>query len=389
MVEKLETLTKSAKQDIDIDEAQLSELEEEENDKIIYEEYEKDKIIYDPDKINIVTREPTIEQLMRRINEEALDLAPDFQRHANIWKSDAQSRLIESIIIRIPLPAFYIDATDEDKWLVVDGIQRLFALKRFVTDKTLKLSGLEYLTNLEDKTFEQLERRYQRRIEETQVTVYLIDRGTPPEVKYNIFKRINTGGEPLSPQELRHALNPGKAARFLRDLAASPEFQQVVPLSDTKKMRMDDREFILGFLAFTLTSYKDFKENKRDAFLTKALAKTNKLNDEDLNKIENNFKKTMIASHEIFGKDAFCKISHKQKKKYPANKALFEAWSVNLGYLNNEEIKILKSRSIELINKFKDLVDNDKDFLASISQAATKVEYRFRTIEKIIQEVLK
>jgi hypothetical protein len=386
VVENIETLTKSANQNIDIDEEQLSELAEEENEN---EEYEKDRIIYDPDKINIITREPTIEQLLRRINEDALDLAPDFQRHANIWKPDAQSRLIESIIIRIPLPAFYIDATDEDKWLVVDGIQRLFALKQFVNEKKLKLSGLEYLTNLEGKTFEQIERRYQRRIEETQVTVYLIDRGTPPEVKYNIFKRINTGGEPLSPQELRHALNPGKAALFLRDLAASPEFQQVVKLGNTRKMRMDDREFILGFLAFTLTSYQDFKENNRDTFLTKALAKTNKLTDEDLKSLKNKFKKTMIAACEIFGKDAFRKISQKQKRQYPVNKALFEAWSVNLSNLTDEQIKLLKIRNIEVINKFSNLVDNDKDFLISISQAVAKVEYRFSTIEKLINEVLR
>jgi hypothetical protein len=386
VVENIETLTKSANQNIDIDEEQLSELAEEENEN---EEYEKDRIIYDPDKINIITREPTIEQLLRRINEDALDLAPDFQRHANIWKPDAQSRLIESIIIRIPLPAFYIDATDEDKWLVVDGIQRLFALKQFVNEKKLKLSGLEYLTNLEGKTFEQIERRYQRRIEETQVTVYLIDRGTPPEVKYNIFKRINTGGEPLSPQELRHALNPGKAALFLRDLAASPEFQQVVKLGNTRKMRMDDREFILGFLAFTLTSYQDFKENNRDTFLTKALAKTNKLTDEDLKSLKNKFKKTMIAACEIFGKDAFRKISQKQKRQYPVNKALFEAWSVNLSNLTDEQVQLLKIKSTELINKFSNLVDNDKDFLISISQAATKVEYRFSTIEKLINEVLR
>jgi uncharacterized protein with ParB-like and HNH nuclease domain len=219
---------------------------------------EKRNFKYDPEKINIVTREPTIEQLLRRIDEDALDLAPDFQRQANIWKDDVKSRLIESILIRIPLPAFYIDATNnlDDKWLVVDGLQRLSALKQFILDRTLKLTGLEYLKELEGKNYEQLERRYQRRIEETQVTVYVIEKGTPIEVKYNIFKRINTGGTPLKPQELRHALNPVKATRFLAKLSSSPEFKKVVDLSESKIKRMEDREFVLGFLAFTLTSYQ-------------------------------------------------------------------------------------------------------------------------------------
>lgn len=283
-------------------------LEEEDLDK---EEYEKDRLIYDPEKINIVTREPTIEQLLRRINKEELDLAPDFQRHANVWKNDAKSRLIESIIIRIPLPAFYIDATDENRWLVVDGIQRLFALKQFVNDKELKLSGLEYLTGLEGKTYDELERRYQRRIEETQVTVYLIEKGTPPEVKYNIFKRINTGGEPLSNQELRHALNPGQATKLLNKLATSSEFNQVVKLASSKKMRMEDQEFILGFFAFKLISYKDYKDGSRDLFLTQALSKANKLSKEELNKLENEFKQVMIIAWDIFGEDAFRKLSEK------------------------------------------------------------------------------
>jgi hypothetical protein len=363
-------------------------LDREENDYEEDEQYEKDKLIYDPEKINIVTREPTIEQLLRRISKEELDLAPDFQRHANVWKDDAKSRLIESIIIRIPLPAFYVDATDEDKWLVVDGIQRLFTLKQFVNDKKLKLSGLEYLTNLEGKTYDQLERRYQRRIEETQVTVYLIEKGTPPEVKYNIFKRINTGGEPLSPQELRHALNPGKAIKLLSKLAASPEFKQVVNLGDKKKMRMDDQEFILGFFAFKLTSYKECQDNSRDLFLTQALAKANNLSESELNKLEDNFKKVMNLAFDIFGDKAFRKLSSKAKKQQPLNKSLFEAWSVNLSQLTDEEINLIKVRKQDIINRFIHYVDNDRDFFKSISQAAEKIQYRFSTIEKIIQEVL-
>ncbi|BAZ47564.1 hypothetical protein NIES4103_01650 [Nostoc sp. NIES-4103] len=359
-------------------------LDEEEN----YEEKdEKVTFLYDPDKINIVTREPTIELLLKRINEEALDLAPDFQRHADIWKEDAQSRLIESIIIRIPIPAFYIDATDEDKWLVVDGLQRLFALKRFIIDKSLKLSGLEYLTNLEGKTFAQIDRRYQRRLEETQLTVYLIEKGTPPEIKYNIFKRINTGGLALSPQELRHALNPGKGTKFLTKLAASSEFKQLVQLGDRRKMRMDDREFILGFLAFTLTPYQQYAEN-RDTFLTKALSKTNKLAEVELNNIENNFKRTMIAASNIFGNNAFRKISNFQRKKFPVNKALFEAWSVTLSKLNDEQIQILTNKKYNLINIFKNYIDEDHNFLESISQATDKVQYRFKIIEGITQQVL-
>lgn len=361
------------------------DLPEEDNDD---EPYEKDRLIYDPEKINIVTKEPTIEQLLRRINKEELDLAPDFQRHANVWKNDAKSRLIESIIIRIPLPAFYVDATDEDKWLVVDGIQRLFTLKQFVNDKKLKLSGLEYLTNLEGKTYDELERRYQRRIEETQVTVYLIEKGTPPEVKYNIFKRINTGGEPLSPQELRHALNPGKAIKLLSKLAASSEFKQVVNLSEKKKMRMDDQEFILGFFAFKLTSYKECQDNSRDLFLTQALAKANNLSESELNKLESDFKKVMVAAFDIFGNNAFRKLSSSAKKQQPLNKSLFEAWSVNLSQLSDDEINLIKARKQNLIDRFINYVDNDRDFFKSISQAAEKVQYRFSTIEKIIREIL-
>ena len=366
-----------------IDELNLSQ--EEDNDN---EPYETDRLIYDPEKINIFTKEPTIEQLLRRIDEAALDLAPDFQRHANIWKDDAKSRLIESILIRIPLPAFYIDATDEDKWLVVDGLQRLSALKQFMSDKTLRLCGLEYLTNFDGKTYDEIERRYQRRIQETQVTVYLIEKGTPPEVKYNIFKRINTGGLPMTPQELRHALNPGKATKFLAQLATSDEFEQVTNLSKLRKMRMDDREFILGFLAFTLTSYKNDPSEKRNLFLSKALSKVNNMPELELEIIENNFKKAMVAAWEIFGINAFRKISQHQTKKFPINKALFEVWSVNLSLLGDDQIEILKQRKENLIEKFKNYVDSDRDFSISISQAAEKIEYRFMIIEQIIQEVL-
>ncbi|MFM6450603.1 MAG: DUF262 domain-containing protein [Planktothrix sp.] len=355
------------------------------------EENEIDDLLYDPEQINIVTREPTIEQLLRRIDEQALDLAPDFQRHANLWKDDAKSRLIESVIIRIPLPAFYIDATNEDQWLVIDGLQRLFALKQFVIDKKLKLSGLEYLKTLVGKTYDQLERRYQRRIEETQVTVYLIEKGTPPAVKYNIFKRINRGGLPLSPQELRHALNPGKGTFLLAELANSEEFTRVVQLSNEKKMRMEDREFILGFLAFILIPYQTYKGSKRNLFLSRALAKINRMEDIEIEEIKYKFRRTMIAAWNIFNQQAFRKISKNNlnnSRNNPLNEALFESWSFNLSELNDQQIEILTKSKQDLIQKFAERIDSDTRFEKSISQVRYHVEYRFSTIADIIQEVL-
>src|SRR6266478_137560 len=96
---------------------------------------------FDPTLIRVEPRPSTVDLLLSRIKLEEIDLSPAFQRHDGIWNDGAQSRLIESLLIRIPLPAFYLDATDEEKWVVVDGLQRLSTLKRFVIDKKLRLTG--------------------------------------------------------------------------------------------------------------------------------------------------------------------------------------------------------------------------------------------------------
>jgi Protein of unknown function DUF262 len=355
-------------------------------DEDLEEEISPDRLLYDPEKINIATKEPTIEQLLRRINEDALNLAPDFQRHADLWKDENKSRLIESIMIRMPIPAFYIDGSNEDRWLVVDGLQRLSALKQFMLDKTLKLTGLEYLSSLNGKKFDEIDRRYQRRLEETQLTVYIIEKGTPPEVKFNIFKRINTGGLSMSPQELRHALNPGKGTHFLTNLAGSDEFKKNVGLSTPRIMRMTDREFVLGFLAFRITPYYDYPSKNRNLFLTQAMEKLNKFSESEFAETQERFIRALETNKLIFGNNAFRKISESRKK--PVNQSLFEAWMVAIDRLSDDENKILIDRRIELIKLFSDRIKTDSQFNKSISQVADLVESRFTTIDEIIKGVL-
>lgn len=344
---------------------------------------------FDPTQIRLETRQMTIDLVLSRIKHDELDLAPDFQRQAGIWTNTAKSRLIESILIRIPLPAFYIDATIEDEWLVIDGLQRLSTLKQFVVDQQLRLSELEFLVHLNGKTYNELTRNYQRRILETQLTLYLTEKGTPPEVKFKIFRRINTGGEPLSPQELRHATNPGKATKFLARLAQAKEFKQATNISNKRTIRMEDREFVLGFLAFTITSYNDAKAKDRDNFLNDAMIQINQMSETQLKIIEDKFKRAMIAAIEIFGEDAFRKISNDHSnKRFPINKALFEVWSVNLSKLSDQQLQTLKRRREHLIDNFVKYINHDSDFVKSISQAANKIKYRFSIVEKLIQDAL-
>ena len=345
---------------------------------------------FDPTLIRVESHILSIDLIVTRIQEGEIDLVPSFQRKGGIWKEDAQSRLIESMLIRIPLPAFYLDASDENCWVVVDGLQRLTTFKRFIIDKTLSLIGLEFLTNLNGSTFDNLPRKFQRRIKETQITAYLIQERTPPNVKYNIFKRINTGGLPLSSQEIRHALNQGAATDFLAELVNTKEFLRAIDngISDE---RMADRECVLRYLAFSINLPSAYNVNDLDAFLNNNMAQLNNLSKDEISDLGKKFKRTMVAARDIFGNDAFRKRYAKDSSRYPINKALFEAWSVNISKLSDKEIEKIVKKQEDLKAAFMKLM-YDADFDRAISQgtgSVNRVKKRFQDIENLILGVLK
>jgi len=175
---------------------------------------------FNPAEIKIISKQDTLRNLIERLRHDEIDMNTDFQRHAELWDTQKMSRLIESILIRFPLPAFYFDASLDDKWLIVDGLQRLSSIRKFVlekSDKKLRLRGLEYLKEFNGKPFDELHRNYQRRIDECPVTLFLIQPGTPEKVKYSIFRRINTGGLVLTDQEIRNAMAKPEIREYLKN----------------------------------------------------------------------------------------------------------------------------------------------------------------------------
>ncbi len=155
-----------------------------------------------PESIRVATKTFSLRNMLDAIDEGSLDLAPDFQR-LQVWKPVQKARLIESVLLQIPLPAFYF-AEDRDGTLrVVDGVQRLTTIHDFVRGGSggsggFSLEGLAYIDDVTGKHFEELPALWQRRLHNTQIVANVIDPSTPRPVMLDIFKRINTGGTPLS-----------------------------------------------------------------------------------------------------------------------------------------------------------------------------------------------
>lgn len=346
---------------------------------------------FDPTKINIETKTPSLDTLIKRIERKSVAMNTEdyFQRKDDLWDVVKQSRLIESILIRFPLPAFFFDATDDNRWLIVDGLQRLSSIRNFCVNKTLKLNNLEFLTQLDGLGWEDLPPDLQRLIEESQVVIYKIMPGTPTDVKFNIFKRINTGGLMLEPQEIRHALFQGTPAKFIAELAQSPAFITATN-GKISSDRMLDRDFANRFLAFYLFHHEDYQPDL-DTFMSKAMAALNQLNEEQLNKIKRDFEEAMVMASEIFGREAFRKIYHQYDRLPPVNKALFDALSSHFAKLGSYEKKLLVEKYNEFRSSLYNRLEMDGKFFSSVTSSTGdrgKVLYRHRVISKLINQTI-
>lgn len=347
---------------------------------------------FDPTKIDITLKPLIIDSLIKRMKSTPprIDLNTEFQRSGNLWGETSQSRLIESLLVRIPIPAFYFDGTDDNNWKVVDGLQRLTTLKRFIIDKELKLQDLEFLKKYNGYGFERLPAYLQGRIEETHITAYIINPGTPEDVKYNIFKRVNTGGLVLKPQEIRHALNQGIPTTFVKEMAELPEFIKATQNSLSYSQRMEDRDFVIRFIAF-YHGYENYQSDL-DNYLNNAMGNLKMLSEQERKQIRDDFIKAMDTSYKIFGEYAFMKRFEVNDRKRLRNKALFDTWSVNLSHLSEANIEKLISRKDMVNNRFIELMNKDIDFVNSITTGTgkiTAVKKRFSEIEKLINECLK
>lgn len=349
---------------------------------------------FNPNMIKI-RRDPfTISELIDKMEHGEIRFDTPFQRKQDLWDAAKQSRLIESLLLKLPLPAFYFDETETDEesevWNVIDGLQRCSVFKNFIIDKTMRLKDLEFLSKLYgNMSFDELPRMMQRRIAQTPITMYLIEKGTPDEVKFNIFKRINTGGLILTPQEIRHAMNQGVSAELVAEMAKLPSFVKATG-GIISPDRMEDREFVTRFVSFYLQNFTDY-EPDMDGFMTRGMTAIKSLTSDQRIEMKNEFDKAMRTAYEVFGDDAFRKRRRIGDRRSPINKALFEVISVWFAKCTDNERDRLVKEKDKVIEAFISLNQDDKFYNALSSGTGQKenVNYRHRQIKGMINSLLK
>ena len=348
----------------------------------------------DPSKIDVRTEKIAIVTIISRIKGKTINMFTEFQRLQNLWNIQTKSRFIESFLLRLPIPSFYFDCSDNEKWLVIDGLQRLSTLKQFVVDNTLTLQGLEFLTHLNGKKYKDLKISDKSIIEETNITTVQVQAGTPANIKYILFKRLNLK---RYNQEIRHIINSvnnGKPAKYVKKLAEELIFKEIWGEKDNK--RMQDRETVLSYVAFRITNYKDYNYSNKKEFLDKMMSEIYKKSEKiTLDKWHFDFRKALIIAKEIFGiENVFRrKIKTGKTTQLRFSNHLFEVWTYALATISEgDRQKILKEKGFVKNWFVNELLKKDEAFIDAISNnqySPQSLKIRFSKIVELINQIIK
>ena len=323
----------------------------------------------------------TIHETIRRIKQGNYVMDPDFQRDF-IWKEDKQSKLIESVIMRIPLPVFYLAEDDEGRMVVVDGLQRLSTFKRFVEDGfRLKLPNRD---DLNGKQFSELPPIFQNRIEDCNLILYIMDSQVPERARLDIFDRVNSGVA-LSRQQMRNSLFMGKATRFLKAEARSKIFIKATGDS-LNQDTMRDREFINRFCAFQILGVDKYYGDM-DSFLSKCLRHMNNMENTDLDILSAELRRGLKNNLLLFNRHSFRKSLRDRTKRSVLNASFWDVMSTGLSRYNEE---LVQDRAKKVQESIRGIL-RDPAFDAAITlgtNGSVQVQTRFKMVKKLFQEVL-
>lgn len=327
---------------------------------------------YDPTHQAIEVEELpfSIYEYLRQLGKGKIIVRPSFQRNM-VWGNVQKSQFIESVLLNFPLPPIYLNQTKDNKYIVIDGLQRTTALEEFFDDE-FALTGLEALQQYNGQRFSDLG-DLQSKLEDKKLTIFSLKPSTPLPVIYELFKRINTGGTQLNRQEVRNCIFNGKSTALLSELAESDEFRKAIDYGVSPK-RMKDQEVALRYIAFRWGNPDENYDGDLSRYIEDMMRRLNAMSDEELTTIKKDFSRTMAWAYRLWGRNSF-RIP-KEDSRGIVNTAVFESVGCFISSCSDE---FLKRHQPEISDRyFSRLLCTDEYIKAVTSSTGSKLNVKTR-----------
>ncbi|KGN37197.1 DUF262 domain-containing protein [Knoellia subterranea] len=314
-----------------------------------------------------------VHSLSSDIESGRIALSIEYQRQY-VWDAGKASRLIESLLLNVPIPVCYFAEVEDGGYEVIDGLQRLTAIKRFLENES-RLSNLSVLSELNGKNFKELDARDQRRLQNRTIRCIVITEESDPDIKFDVFERLNTGAAVLNAQELRNSVYRGAFNDSLKELAKDNDIRSALGVSRNTRMLVE--EIALRFFAL-VDGLPDYAPPLRQFLNTYMRTRRNKaLTPDEVQK----FRGILHLANEAFGGTPFRSPSSKN----PVNKALFDAIMLPLAFVKDPD----QLREVEMSSYLSALLVDDA-FSSSIGRATAdkqRMYGRIRSVAAMLEAV--
>ena len=320
----------------------------------------------------------------------AIDVSPQYQRRDR-WSSDSQAALIESFLLNVPVPPVYLAEDDFGTYSVIDGKQRITAIRAFMRNN-LVLQDISKFKEVRDLTFESLPKPLQNALSiRPYVRVVTLLKQTDPQLKYEVFTRLNTGGEPLNPQEIRNALYRGGFNDLLFELGENAFLCQQLKIKTKKETpysQVQDVETVLRFLSLS-DGWETFDGDMRLS-LDMYASFYQKANKSKLSSMKSRFDTAISRCEDLWGVQAFRRFE-KGVVRDQFMSAMYDAQMISASELTDAQFKKISKKKIELQKSFLVLF-KDATFVDSIrvsTNSPSKVLYRVRKVKELLSKFAK
>lgn len=367
-----------------------------ENDENLFENEDDEETLSIPKEKRILrtqSYDKSVSDLVGMMRDKRIHLTPEYQRNY-IWDNKKASLLVESILLNIPIPVIYAarEPNENLSWNIVDGLQRLNALQRFYNND-FPLKGLEILSELNGKKYNTLNMKAKSYLDDANLRIVLLFEDSHPDIKYDIFMRLNTGSVKLKPQELRNCLYRGSLNETLKEIVKDKNILSIMNLNAPHK-RMDDIELVLRYIAIsenynktkgTLENYNGVMKS----FLNDYMHKNQNMSEKKLEEIKNKVILTMEKVFNIFGKKAFRKFEETSENiSTRINLSLMDVIMISF---ENYSIEDLLRNKDNIIDLYKNIAVTNKDFISAITtgtSSKSNIEARIKIWNDLFEGVI-